>query len=52
LAVEEVKDLADIITEKATSLGAKIEFISTDTREGIQFKELGGIGAFLRFKLS
>jgi peptide subunit release factor 1 (eRF1)/DNA-binding XRE family transcriptional regulator len=51
LAVEEVKDLADIITEKATSLGAKIEFISTDTREGIQFKELGGIGAFLKFKL-
>jgi peptide chain release factor subunit 1 len=52
LAVEEVKDLADIITEKATNLGVKIEFISTDTREGQQFKELSGIGAFLRYKLS
>lgn len=51
LAAEEIKDLGDIITEKATNLGVKIEFISTDTREGVQFKELSGIGAFLRYKL-
>jgi peptide chain release factor subunit 1 len=51
LAVEEEKDLADAVTEKATNLGAKIEFVSTDTGEGQQFKGLGGVGAFLRYKL-
>jgi len=52
LEVEEEKQLIDILVEKAKNLGTKVEFISTDTREGVQFKELGGIGAFLRFMLS
>jgi peptide subunit release factor 1 (eRF1) len=51
MSVEESKDLIDIVSEKATKLGVKTEFISTETGEGQQFKELGGIGAFLRFKL-
>lgn len=50
--VEKSEDLIDILTEKASHSGIKVELISTDTREGIQFKEIGGIGAFLRFKLS
>jgi len=44
--------LVDTLAEKAKNLGAKVEFISIDTREGIQFKELGGIGALLRYKIS
>jgi len=46
------KDLAEVLVEKAKSLGATVEFISIDTTEGQQFKELGGIGAFLRYRLS
>ena len=45
-------ELADELVEKATSLGARIEYISTESSEGNQFKELSGVGAFLRFKLS
>ncbi len=51
LAVEESKDLVDILSEKAEELGVKVEFISVTTREGIQFKQIGGIGAFLRYKI-
>lgn len=52
LEVKETKELVDDLVKKAKSLGTKVEFISTDTREGVQFKELGGIGGLLRFKLS
>lgn len=51
LEVQSTEELGDVAAEKAASLGAKTEYISTDTPEGRQFKELGGIGAFLRFKL-
>jgi peptide chain release factor subunit 1 len=51
MKVEEMRELVNDITEKAKSLGTKLEFISIGTREGMQFKELGGIGAFLRYKL-
>jgi len=39
------------LKEMAEATGAKIEIISTDTEEGIQFKNLGGIGAILRFEI-
>jgi len=52
MKVEDVKELVDVVTDKAKNLGTKVEFISVNTREGMQFKELGGIGAFLRYKLS
>jgi peptide chain release factor subunit 1 len=45
-------ELADELIDKATSLGTKVEYISTESSEGNQFKELSGVGAFLRFKLS
>jgi peptide chain release factor subunit 1 len=48
---DEMLDLEDILIEGAEKTGAKVEMISTETREGYQFKELGGIGAILRFKL-
>jgi peptide chain release factor subunit 1 len=52
MKVEEMKELVDVVTDKAKNLGTAVEFISVNTREGMQFKELGGIGAFLRYKLS
>ncbi|HKZ45734.1 MAG TPA: peptide chain release factor 1, partial [archaeon] len=48
----ESKELIDVLVEKAKSIGTRVEFISVDTGEGVQFKELGGIGAFLRYKIS
>jgi peptide chain release factor subunit 1 len=52
MSVESIEELIDLLSEKAKSLGTKIEFISTESSEGTQFKELGGIGAFLRYKLT
>jgi len=48
----EEMDLMDAIMEQAEKMGAKVEVISTETPEGGQFKELGGIGAMLRYKVS
>lgn len=47
----EVRELADDLTEQAIEHGAKVELISTDTPEGKQLKQIGGVGAFLRFKI-
>jgi peptide chain release factor subunit 1 len=51
MGVEETKELTDELNEMTKELGTEVEFISIETSEGIQFKELGGIGAFLRYKL-
>ena len=51
MVVQEKKELMDILTEKAIETGAKVELISVDTREGKQFREIGGIGATLRYKI-
>jgi stalled ribosome rescue protein Dom34 len=52
LIEEESRELVDELVEKASSLGTRVEYISTETSEGIQFREIGGIGGFLRYKLS
>lgn len=44
--------LSNEIEEKAEASGAKVSFISTDTPEGIQLKEIGGIAAFLRYQIA
>ncbi|RLG16220.1 hypothetical protein DRN69_01390 [Candidatus Pacearchaeota archaeon] len=44
IIVKELKKMAE-------STGAKIEIISTETEEGQQFKNLGGVGAILRFRV-
>ena len=43
------KVLAKELKELAKSIGSNIEIISVETEEGMQFKNLGGIGAILRF---
>lgn len=50
MKIESKDDLGELLSEKAINFGTKVELISTDTTEGRQFKELGGIGGFLRFK--
>jgi peptide chain release factor subunit 1 len=45
------KALASELKNMAKSIGSKIEIISTDTEEGQQFKNLGGIGSILRFRV-
>jgi len=51
MKVEEERELIDVLSEQAKKLGSEVEIISVDSREGEQFKEIGGIGAILRYKL-
>lgn len=46
------EDISNEIEEKAEASGAKVSFISTDTPEGVQLKEIGGIAAFLRYQIA
>ncbi len=43
--------LIDELSEIAEKSGAKVEIISVETREGVQLRDLTGIGAMLRFAL-
>jgi len=46
------EDLTEKFIEKAENTGAKVHIVSTETREGVQLKDLGGIAAILRFAIS
>ena len=45
------KHIAKELKKLAVDTGAKIEIVSTETEEGKQFENLGGIGAILRFRI-
>jgi peptide chain release factor subunit 1 len=49
--IESEDDLGELLSEEAINFGTKVELISVDTPEGRQFKELGGIGGILRYKI-
>jgi peptide chain release factor subunit 1 len=51
LDIEE-RDLVDLIEEMALPVGTKVEVISTKNEAGMMFKNVGGIGAILRYRLS
>lgn len=51
MKIESEMELIDILSDQARNMGSNVEMISVDSREGAQFKELGGIGAVLRYKL-
>ncbi len=54
LIISEIVD-DEIIQEleiEAEALGSEIRIVSTDTREGIQLKEMGGVVAILRYHLN
>ena len=42
-------DKLELFEEKAQAGGAEVKIISTETREGAQLKDLGGVAAILRF---
>lgn len=44
-------DLIEKLEEEAEKIGTTTEIISTETREGVQLKEIGGIAAILRFPI-
>ncbi len=45
------KDEIKYFEKKASETSASIELVSTETEEGIQFWNIGGIGGVLRFKI-
>ena len=45
------EDLIFDLEEKAQVGGSKVHIISTETREGVQLRDLGGIAAVLRFEI-
>jgi len=45
------REISKSLRDSAKNTGASIEIISTDTEEGEQFFNLGGIGAILRFQV-
>ena len=47
LKKEEIRE----IEELAKTTSAEVKFVSTETEEGVQFKNIGGIGAILRFQI-
>lgn len=51
MSVKNSEELAELLIEKAKAFRTKVEFVSTDTEEGIEFSQLGGIGGFLRYKI-
>ncbi|PIW41370.1 MAG: peptide chain release factor 1, partial [Candidatus Aenigmarchaeota archaeon CG15_BIG_FIL_POST_REV_8_21_14_020_37_27] len=48
--VLEERELIEILPEEVGAFSSNIQIISSDSSEGEQFKNLGGIGAILRFK--
>jgi len=45
------KSVISELSQKAQSISAEVEFVSTETPEGAQFFNLGGMGALLRFEV-
>ena len=45
-------DILDSLEEKAEATGAKVEIISTETREGIHLRDIGGVAAILRYAIA
>jgi peptide chain release factor subunit 1 len=53
LLSENVDDkLIDELEEKARASGSEVRIVSTETREGVQLRDMGGIAAILRFAIS
>ena len=46
------EDLILSLDEKATAGGTNVKIISTETREGAQLRDLGGIAAVLRYEIA
>lgn len=45
------KDVVEYFEEEVKNFGSELVVVSSDTREGSQFLQLGGIGAILRYRI-
>ena len=52
LLISEAFDEIDTFEELAEASGAEVFIISTETREGVQLRDIGGIAAILRFAIN
>ena len=51
MTTEGEREIIDILADDVKDYGSEFHIVSVDTREGAQFKELGGIGAILRYRV-
>ena len=51
LDISETKDIFEMLENAAEDMGTEYKEVSSETPEGAQFIQLGGIGAVLRYKL-
>ncbi len=52
LLSEDIDDkIIEKFSEEAESMSSNVEIISTETREGVQLKQMGGIAAILRYPI-
>ncbi len=51
LLLSEAFPRIDEFEEKANTIGTAVFIVSVDTKEGAQIRDLGGVGAILRYKL-
>ncbi|MEM5793613.1 MAG: peptide chain release factor aRF-1 [Candidatus Aenigmatarchaeota archaeon] len=49
--VVETKELLEVLPEEANLYSTEVEILSSESTEGEQFKNLGGVGAILRYKV-
>lgn len=45
------KDLIEYLEEEAQNFGTSVVVVTSDTREGLQFEHLSGVGAILRYHI-
>lgn len=50
LELDNSEDITEEIKKNAENFGTEVKVVSDETNEGVQFRELGGIGGILRFK--
>ncbi|MDY6776693.1 MAG: LAGLIDADG family homing endonuclease [Candidatus Nanohaloarchaea archaeon] len=48
----EKRDIVDVVREKAEQMDSEVHLISPDSKEGQRLKNLGGIAAILRYRIS
>ena len=51
ISIDTDKKTKSELEELAKRIASKVEYVSTETQEGVQFKSLSGIGAMLRFQI-
>ncbi len=50
--IEEKKDIVDVIKERADQMDSDVYLISSDSKEGTRLKNMGGLAALLRYRIS